>query len=204
MKSMDRAAASRAGRKVSSTGASICWRKWHASRSALQILDTGTTDQEGTPKRIPWPPDADRLGDMMTDTNLRLQGAILHVRDLAQTIAYYTGLLDLEVVRQTSNAAVLASQAGISTIALRERRSAQQITDRTVEALVWRLPSLGALSQVEERARRLDAQAVKRTIQGEAFTLLSVWDPDGQRLVFIHHDGLADVPQDVPAEVFWY
>ena len=139
----------------------------------------------------------------MSETGMQLQGAVLDVNNLVEAIDFYTGLLDFEVVRQTSDAALLASPAGISTIALRERR-VQLVTDRTVEALVWRVPTLGALRQVEQRLQRLNRRAVKRTVNEEALTLIVAWDPDRQRLVFIHHGGEAGPPRDIPAEVFWY
>ncbi len=139
----------------------------------------------------------------MIDASVQLQGAILHVDNLVRAIDFYTQLLDFGVVRRTSDAAVLASPAGISTIALRERR-VQHFTDRTVQALVWHTPTLGALSQVEQRLKRLNTRAVKHTVEEEAFTLLSAQDPDGQRLLFIHHHGVVDVPKDIPPDVFWY
>ena len=139
----------------------------------------------------------------MSETDVQLQGAVLHVNNLAKAIDFYTRLLDFEVARQTLDGALLTSPAGISTIALRERR-VQHFTDRTVEALVWRVPTLGALRQIEQRLHRLNSKAVKRNVNEEALTLLIAWDPDGQRLVFIHHDDMADVPRDIPGEVFWY
>lgn len=135
--------------------------------------------------------------------NIQLHGAILHVDNLARSIDFYTRLLDFAVVRQSSDAAALANPAGATTMALRER-PAQHFTDRTVQALVWDIPTLGELDEVEQRLQRLNARALKRGTYEETFTLLSAKDPDGQRLLFIHHDGAADVPSELPSEVFWY
>ena len=140
--------------------------------------------------------------DALTNANIRLHGAILHVESLFRAIDFYTRLLDLQVTRRTSDAAVLASPAGVSTIALHERRG-QHFTDRTVQALVWHVPTLEAFSQVEQRLQHLSSNVVKHTVN-EPLTLLSTRDPDGQRLVFIHYDGVEDMPRDIPAAVFWY
>jgi catechol 2,3-dioxygenase-like lactoylglutathione lyase family enzyme len=137
----------------------------------------------------------------MTDTKIHLQGAVLHVDSLDRTIDFYTQLLDLEVVRRTADAAVLVSRAGTSTIALAERRL-QHFTDRTVQALMWRIPTQGVLSELERRLERLDAKPARHTLTEDAITLLNARDPDGRRLVFLHHDGETDVPRNIPPEVF--
>jgi catechol 2,3-dioxygenase-like lactoylglutathione lyase family enzyme len=139
----------------------------------------------------------------MSDTEVRLQCVVLHVDSLDRTIGFYTRLLDLEVARRTTDAAVLATRAGASTIALRERR-VQHFTDRTVQALIWRVPTLGLLNEIEERLHGLSARSTRRVLAEDAITLLNVRDPDGQRLVFFHHDGEADVPSTIPPEVFWF
>jgi catechol-2,3-dioxygenase len=139
----------------------------------------------------------------MSDSEVHLQGAVLHVASLDRTIAFYTQLLDLDVVRRTADAAVLVSKAGTSTIALAKRR-VQHFTDRTVQALLWRIPTMGVLSELERRLERMNAKAARHVLTEDAITLLNARDPDGQRLVFLHHDGETDVPRNIPPEVFWY
>ena len=88
-------------------------------------------------------------------------------------------------------------------MALRERR-AGHYTDRTVEALVWRVPTPARLGQVERRLQQLNARTLERTVAADGLTLLIRRDPDGQRLLFVHYDGVAKVPRSIPAEVYWY
>ena len=84
----------------------------------------------------------------MGDTEMHLQGAVLHVSSLDRAIDFYSRLLDLEVTRRTADAAILATHSGTFTIALRERHL-QHFTDRTVQALVWRLPTIDRLDDLE-------------------------------------------------------
>ncbi|TDD68942.1 VOC family protein [Jiangella aurantiaca] len=139
----------------------------------------------------------------MNDAGVHLQAAVLHVGDLGRAIAFYTQLLGLEVARRTPDAVVLATRSGTATLAMRERH-VQHVTDRTVQALVWRLPTMEHLDDVEQRAKRLTGRTTRRVLTEDAITVLSAWDPEGQRLVFLHHDGDNDVPRSIPAEVFWY
>ena len=139
--------------------------------------------------------------DAIVGANVQLQGAILHVESLFRTIDFYTRLLDLQIARRSPDAAVLASQTGVSTLALRER-GAPHFTDRTVQALVWHVSTLEALDEIEQRLKQLGARLKRRFEQ--PLTLLSTRDPDGQRLLFIHYEGDIDIPEDIPAEVFWY
>lgn len=44
----------------------------------------------------------------------------------------------------------------------------------------------------------------RHVLADDAITLLSAEDPDGQRLLFVHHDGESDLPASIPAEVFGY
>jgi catechol 2,3-dioxygenase-like lactoylglutathione lyase family enzyme len=137
------------------------------------------------------------------DTEVHLQGAVMHVSSLDRAIDFYTRLLDLEVARRTADAAILATHSGTPTIALRER-PVQVFTDRTVEALVWRLPTIGQLDDLEQRLGRLMGRPTRHVLADDAITLLSARAPDGQRLLFVHHGGENDVPGSIPAEVFWY
>ena len=139
----------------------------------------------------------------MGDTGMRLQGAVLHVSSLDRAIDFYSRLLDLEVTRRTADAAILATHSGTFTIALRERHL-QHFTDRTVQALVWRLPTIDRLDDLEQRLGRLIGWPTRHVLTDDAITLLSARDPDGQRLLFVHHGGENDVPGSIPAEVFWY
>ena len=140
--------------------------------------------------------------DAIVGANVQLQGAILHVESLFRTIDFYTRLLDLHIARRAPDAAVLASQTGVSTLALRER-GAPHFTDRTVQALVWHVSTLEALDEIEQRLKQLGARVLERRFE-QPLTLLSSRDPDGQRLLFIHYEGDIDIPEDIPSEVFWY
>jgi len=139
----------------------------------------------------------------MDETEVHLQGAVMHVGSLDRAIDFYTRLLDLEVARRTEDAAILATHSGTSTLALQERKL-EPSTDRTVQALVWRLPTIGRLDDLEQRLGRLKGRSTRHVLADDAITLLSARDPDGQRLLFVHHAGDYDVPGSIPAEVFWY
>lgn len=139
----------------------------------------------------------------MSDDEVHLQGAVLHVSSMERAITFYTRLLDLEVARRTEDAAILATRGGVFAIALRER-PVRRVTDRTVQALVWRVPTLDRLDAIEKLLERLRAKSTRHTLADDASTVLSTWDPDGQRIVFVHHDGEQDVPKTIPPEVFWY
>jgi catechol 2,3-dioxygenase-like lactoylglutathione lyase family enzyme len=140
---------------------------------------------------------------MTNESDPRLQGVVLHVSDLERAIAFYTELLDLEVARRTADAAILATRAGVFAMALRQR-PVRRVTDRTVQALVWRVAGLDRLDRVERQLGGLGAKSTRHVLEEDATTLVSTWDPDGQRVVFVHHDGEQDVPRMIPPEVFWY
>ena len=139
----------------------------------------------------------------MTEASVELQGVVLHVDDLARALDFYTELLDFAVAHRTSEAAILANASGTATIALRERR-AGHYTDRTVQALVWRVPTPARLGQVQQRLQQLNTRTLERTVAADGLTLLTARDPDGQRLLFVHYEGVAKVPGNIPAEVYWY
>lgn len=139
----------------------------------------------------------------MSEPEVHLQGAVLHVGDMEASIAFYGEALDLVVARRTEDAAVLATRSGTGTLAMRERHI-QRVTDRTVQALLWRLPSLEWLGLLEQRLDRLGGTPTRHALPEDGLTLVTAWDPDGQRLVFLHSENDADVPQRIPPEVFWY
>ncbi|MBB5791216.1 VOC family protein [Jiangella mangrovi] len=140
---------------------------------------------------------------MTNDSEPRIQGAVLHVSDLEPATAFYTELLGLEVARRTADAVILATRAGAFSLALRQR-PVRRVTDRTVQALVWRVASLDRLDRIEQQLAGLGAKSTRHVLAEDPTTLVSTWDPDGQRVVFVHHDGEEDVPQTIPPEVFWY
>ena len=139
----------------------------------------------------------------MTTDGVELHGVILHVSNLSRALDFYGRLLDFPVVRQTADAAFLASHSGGSAIAIHERRL-QHYTDRAVQALVWHLPTIAALGQVERRLQELQASTIERTVLEDGLTLLTAKDPDGQRLLFVHAEGAEDLPTKIPPEVYWY
>ena len=94
--------------------------------------------------------------DPQVELQVELHGVILHVVNLERAVDFYSQLLDLRVAEQTSDTVFLTSQGATSTIVLSERR-AEHFTDRTVQALVWRTPTLVALGEVEQRLDALRA-----------------------------------------------
>lgn len=139
---------------------------------------------------------------MITDA-VELHGVILHVDNLSRALDFYGRLLDFQVVRQTEDAAFLASRSGGSAIAIHERRL-QHYTDRAVQALVWQVPTLEALGEIERRLQELQASTIERTVVEDGLTLLTTKDPDRQRLLFVHAEGAEDLPTRIPPEVYWY
>jgi catechol 2,3-dioxygenase-like lactoylglutathione lyase family enzyme len=140
---------------------------------------------------------------MMDEDLVTLQSVILHVADLDRAIAFYCHLLDLRVTRHAPEAAVLAEANGIDVVALRQRH-VDHFTDRTVQALVWNVPSLPRLSDIEQKLHHLDAAVTQREVTDEGRTVLSAVDRDGQRLLFIHREASHIGASAVPREVFWY
>jgi catechol 2,3-dioxygenase-like lactoylglutathione lyase family enzyme len=140
----------------------------------------------------------------MSQRSVSLQGVILHVADLDRAVSFYADLLDLALAHHDEEAAVLADAGGADAIALRQRH-VDHFTDRTVQALIWTVPTLAALDDIERRLRRLGAAAARHEMPDEAVTLLSAWDRDGQRLLFTHRDDNRAASSDrIPAEVYWY
>lgn len=139
----------------------------------------------------------------MGEPGAQLHGAVLHVNSLERAVDFYTRLLDLDVARRTSEAVLLASHAGSCALALRERR-VEHPTDATVQALIWRVPTPEMLTDYEQRLDALDARPTRHDLAEDATTLITARDPDGQRLLLLHHDGEQDLPRDIPPEVFWY
>lgn len=130
-----------------------------------------------------------------------LHGAVVHVRDLDRSVAFYAALVALEVAQREANAVVLTGPAGQFEIALYQRKAPHALGSLGVQALVWRLPTPEALAEYEQRLTALTDCVTRRDHPPVA--ILTTHDPDGQRLLLIGPtDAALGEPDHIPLEIF--
>ena len=120
-------------------------------------------------------------------------GALVNVRSLDISVAFYTEVLGLEVQLHDQQVAILAeAREPHSVVVLRSAlRDFQHYGDALgTRALLWHVSSVALLDSVEQRLRQRGALADR--IERDVNTTLVVGrDPDGQVLVFFARgDGL--------------
>jgi catechol-2,3-dioxygenase len=95
---------------------------------------------------------------------LRLRAAVIFVRNLDRSVAFYGELLDLKVVDRSTTAALLES-AGGSQLALRAfgDNAERSLGSIGVQYLAWSTASRADLDRMAETLRRLSAHRETRT-----------------------------------------
>ncbi len=121
-------------------------------------------------------------------------GALVNVRSLERSVAFYTEVLDLEVQLRDEQVAILAgAPERLAVLVLRsalrggEHRGPDSVGTR---ALLWHVSSMALLDTLEERLRERGGLA--RRVERDANTSVVVGqDPDRQALAFFaRRDGL--------------
>ena len=121
-------------------------------------------------------------------------GALVNVRSLDKSVAFYTEVLGLQVQLRDEQVAILADErAPQSVLALRSAlRDGQHHGPDALgtRALLWHVSSMALLDALEQRLRERGGPA--RRIERDANTTLVVGqDPDRQALAFFaRRDGL--------------
>jgi catechol 2,3-dioxygenase-like lactoylglutathione lyase family enzyme len=119
---------------------------------------------------------------------VRLRAAVMFVRDLETSVAFYRELLDLEVVDTSPTAALLGSADG-SQLALRAfgGNAERSLASIGVQYLSWSTASLADLDRRAEILRRHSAYRETRTDQG--ITVVEGRDPDDVPIMVVYAEG---------------
>ncbi len=114
-------------------------------------------------------------------------GALLNVRSLERSVAFYTEVLGLKVQLRDEQVAILAgAQEPVAVLVLRsalrggEHRGPDAVGTR---ALLWSVSSMALLDAIEERLRA-HGGLTSRTDRDNNTTVVAGQDPDRQALAF--------------------
>jgi catechol 2,3-dioxygenase-like lactoylglutathione lyase family enzyme len=133
-------------------------------------------------------------------------GALVNVRSLERSVAFYTEVLGLEVQLRDEQVAILAgAQEPLTVLVLRsalrggEHRGPDAVGTR---ALLWQVSSMTLLDAIEKRLRERGGTA-RRIERDDNTTVVAGQDPDRQALAFLARrdgspvqvSGLDGVPQ---------
>jgi catechol 2,3-dioxygenase-like lactoylglutathione lyase family enzyme len=121
-------------------------------------------------------------------------GALVNVRSLDRSVAFYTEVLGLEVQLRDPQVAILAgAQEPRSLLVLRsalrggEHRGPDAVGTR---ALLWQVSSVAFLDRIEERLRQRGG-LIRRSERDDNTVVVAGQDPDRQALAFLaRRDGL--------------
>jgi catechol-2,3-dioxygenase len=131
-----------------------------------------------------------------------LSGAVVFVRDLARSEAFYRELFDLQVETSSSEAVLLWAANG-ERLALRGLSKAPHVSGGTgVQTLVWTADSLADLDHYEEVLRRHDT-FVSRGVE-DGWDVLDGRDPDGLKLILLFPVSADSWRGSVPSRIYRY
>jgi catechol 2,3-dioxygenase-like lactoylglutathione lyase family enzyme len=135
-------------------------------------------------------------------TGAGLSGAIVVVRDLATSEAFYRELLDLEVEASSGEAVLLVASSG-DRLALRGLSKAPHVSGGVgVRSLVWTAESAADLDRCEQVLRRHDA-FVSRSAE-DGWDVLDGRDPDGVKVILVFPFGEDSWRGSMPSRVYGY
>jgi catechol 2,3-dioxygenase-like lactoylglutathione lyase family enzyme len=133
---------------------------------------------------------------------VRLFSAVVVVRDLARSEAFYRELLDLRVDVTTAEAVLLSAESGDHLVLRALSRAPHVSAAIGVLFVVWRVESADELDRVEGVLRRHDTY-VSRSVE-DGWDVLEGRDPDASRVVVVFRVD-PDVPREsLPARIYQY
>jgi catechol-2,3-dioxygenase len=132
---------------------------------------------------------------------IRLTAAVIFVRDLDTSVAFYRELLDLEVVDSSSTATLLESADG-SQLALRASgdNATQALGSIGVQYLAWSTASRADLDRRAEILRRHSAYRETRTDQDIA--VVEGRDPDDLTVMIVYAADDRPPMRKLPARIY--
>jgi catechol-2,3-dioxygenase len=131
----------------------------------------------------------------------RLRAAIVFVRNLDKSVAFYRELLDLEMVDRSTTAALLESADG-SQLALRAfgDTAERSLASIGVQYLAWTTSSRAEFDRMTETLRRLSAYQETRT--DEDVVVIEGRDPDDLPVVIVWAGDGRSAMRKLPARIY--
>jgi catechol-2,3-dioxygenase len=132
---------------------------------------------------------------------IRLSAAVMFVRNLDRSMAFYREVLGLRVIDTSTTAALLTGGDGTQLV-LRAtgENSAHPLGNIGIQYLVWAVPTKEALEHRTEVLRRLSAYRETRTDGGT--TLVEGHDPDDVAVLLIHDESGRAEMHELPARIY--
>ena len=132
---------------------------------------------------------------------VRLDVAIMFVRDLATSLGFYQDVLAMEVMDRSPTAALLGNDEGTQLILRAMGGSAPHpLGSLGVQYVVWTAASEADLDECERLLRQRSAFAERRTT--ESVTVVEGRDPD-DIVVMIIHPGTGKAPlHELPSRIY--
>jgi catechol-2,3-dioxygenase len=132
---------------------------------------------------------------------IRLRAAVIFVRDLDRSVAFYRELLDLEVVDSSPTAALLRSAGGWELVLRSFGHNAQRaLASIGVQYLSWSTASKADLDRRTEMLRQRSAYRETRT--DEDITVVEGRDPDDLPIMIVHAGGDDGPMRELPARIY--
>ncbi len=132
---------------------------------------------------------------------IRLSAAIIFVRHLSRSVAFYRELLDLEEL-DTSATAALLSGGGGTQLVLRAtgENAAQSLGSIGIQYLAWAVPTKADLEHRTDILRRHDAYRETRSDSG--VTVVEGRDPDDLTVLLLQADDARAMMRVLPARIY--
>lgn len=132
---------------------------------------------------------------------IQLGAAVIFVRDLSRSVQFYTELLGLQVIDQTSTAALLSADQGPELV-LRQagQNAAQSLGGVGLQYLTWLTPDRADLDRRADLLRHRSAYRETRSDGGTV--VVEGRDPDDLVVLFMYAGDGQPVMRHLPARIY--
>jgi catechol-2,3-dioxygenase len=132
---------------------------------------------------------------------IRLSAAIMFVRDLDKSVAFYRELLGLQISDSSPTAALLLNDDG-SQLVLRATgsNSSQSLGSIGIQYLTWTTESRADLDRLTDFLRK--RSAYRETREDSGVTVVEGRDPDDLVVMLVHSDESRSPMRSLPARIY--
>jgi catechol-2,3-dioxygenase len=131
---------------------------------------------------------------------IRLSAAIMFVRHLSRSVAFYRELLDLEEVDTSATAALLSGGGTQLVLRATGENAAQSLGSIGIQYLAWAVPTRADLEHRTDILRRHDAYRETRSDSG--VTVVEGRDPDDLTVLLLQADDARAMMRVLPARIY--